>query len=54
MNSVDSTSHIPHGQRKSHGSVWIISHVEKLSEIIPTRLEIVPSAEGNQIKPVTA
>ena len=42
------------GIQKSHGLVGIISHVEKLSEIIPTRLEVVASADGNYIKPVIA
>ena len=42
---------IPEGIQKSHGLVGIISHVEKLSEIIPTRLEVVTSADGNHIRP---
>lgn len=42
------------GIQKSHGLVGIISHVEKLSEIIPTRLEVVTSADGNHIKPIIA
>ena len=40
--------------QKSHGLVGIISHVEKLSEIIPTRLEVVTSPDGNYIRPVIA
>ena len=40
--------------QKSHGLVGIISHVEKLTEIIPTRLEVVTSADGNHIKPIIA
>lgn len=42
------------GIQKSHGLVGIISHVEKLSEIIPTRLEVVTSADGNHIRPIIA
>ena len=40
--------------QKSHGLVGIISHVEKLTEIIPTRLEVVTSADGNHIRPIIA
>ena len=40
------------GIQKSHGLVGIISHVEKLSEIIPTRLEVETSASGNRIKAI--
>ena len=40
------------GVQRSHGLVGIISHVEKLSEIIPTRLEVVTSADGNHIRPI--
>ena len=42
------------GIQKSHGLVGIISHVEKLSEIIPTRLEVVTSANGNHIQSIIA
>ena len=40
--------------QKSHGLVGIISHVEKLTEIIPTRLEVVTSVDGNHIRPIIA
>ena len=38
------------GVRESHALVGIISHVSKLSELIPTRLEVVTAAGGNKIK----
>ena len=49
---INDAMDILRGIQKSHGLVGIISHVEKLSEIIPTRLEVVSSANGNYIKPV--
>jgi DNA repair exonuclease SbcCD ATPase subunit len=49
---IDDAMNILQGVQKSHGLVGIISHVEKLSEIIPTRLEVVTAAGGNQIRPV--
>ena len=49
---IDDAMSILHGVQKSHGLVGIISHVEKLSEIIPTRLEVVTSADGNHINPI--
>ena len=49
---INDAMSILQGIQKSHGLVGIISHVEKLSEIIPTRLEVVTSADGNYIKPI--
>lgn len=49
---IDDAMSILQGIQKSHGLVGIISHVEKLSEIIPTRLEVVTSASGNHINPI--
>ncbi len=49
---INDAMSILQGIQKSHGLVGIISHVEKLSEIIPTRLEVVASADGNHIKPI--
>ncbi len=49
---INDAMSILQGIQKSHGLVGIISHVEKLSEIIPTRLEVVTSANGNYIKPI--
>jgi len=40
------------GVQKSHGLVGIISRVEKLSEIIPTRLEVVTLGNGSHIRPI--
>ena len=51
---INDAMSILQGIQKSHGLVGIISHVEKLSEIIPTRLEVVTSADGNHIKPIIA
>ena len=51
---INDAMSILEGVQKSHGLVGIISHVEKLSEIIQTRLEVVTSADGNQIRPVIA
>ena len=51
---INDAMDILQGIQKSHGLVGIISHVEKLSEIIPTRLEVVTSANGNYIKPIIA
>ena len=51
---INDAMSILQGIQKSHGLVGIISHVEKLSEIIPTRLEVVTSADGNHIRPVIA
>ena len=51
---INDAMSILEGVQKSHGLVGIISHVEKLSEIIQTRLEVVTSANGNQIKPIIA
>ena len=51
---INDAMSILQGIQKSHGLVGIISHVEKLSEIIPTRLEVVTSADGNYIKPIIA
>ncbi len=47
---INDAMSILQGIQKSHGLVGIISHVEKLSEIVPTRLEVVTSAKGNYIK----
>ena len=49
---INDAMSILQGIQRSHGLVGIISHVEKLSEIIPTRLEVVTSADGNYIKPI--
>ena len=49
---INDAMDILQGIQKSHGLVGIISHVEKLSEIIPTRLEVVTSVNGNHIRPV--
>jgi DNA repair exonuclease SbcCD ATPase subunit len=51
---INDAMSILQGIQKSHGLVGIISHVEKLSEIIPTRLEVVTSADGNYIRPIIA
>ena len=51
---INDAMSILQGIQKSHGLVGIISHVEKLSEIIPTRLEVVTSADGNHIRPIIA
>ncbi len=51
---INDAMSILQGIQKSHGLVGIISHVEKLSEIIPTRLEVVTSAEGNHIRQIIA
>ena len=51
---INDAMSILQGIQKSHGLVGIISHVEKLSEIIPTRLEVMTSADGNHIKPIIA
>jgi exonuclease SbcC len=51
---INDAMSILQGIQKSHGLVGIISHVEKLSEIIPTRLEVVTSANGNHIRPIIA
>ena len=47
---INDAMSILQGIQRSHGLVGIISHVEKLSEIVPTRLEVVTSAKGNYIK----
>lgn len=49
---INDAMSILQGIQKSHGLVGIISHVEKLSEIIPTRLEVVTSANGNCIRSI--
>ena len=51
---INDAMSILQGIQKSHGLVGIISHVEKLSEIIPTRIEVVTSADGNFIRPIIA
>ena len=51
---INDAMSILQGIQKSHGLVGIISHVEKLSEIIPTRLEVITSADGNHIRPIIA
>lgn len=51
---INDAMSILQGIQKSHGLVGIISHVEKLSEIISTRLEVVTSADGNLIRTIIA
>jgi exonuclease SbcC len=51
---INDAMSILQGVQKSHALVGIISHVEKLSELIPTRLEVVPSDNGNRIRAVIA
>ncbi len=47
--SIDDALEVLQGIQRSHGLVGIISHVDKLSETIPTRLDVLKSANGNQI-----
>lgn len=49
---INDAMSILQGIQRSHGLVGIISHVEKLSETIPTRLEVVASSNGNHIKAI--
>ena len=48
--SIDDALSILDGVQKSHGVVGIISHVDKLRESIPVKLEIVKGSRGNHIK----
>ena len=48
--SIDDALDVLEGIQKSHGLVGIISHIDKLSETIPTRLDIIKGVNGNKIK----
>ena len=45
--SIADALEVLQGIQRSHGIVGIISHVEQLSEIIPTRLEITKGKQGS-------
>ena len=48
--SIDDAMDILEGVRKGNGTIGIISHIPLLESAITTKLEVVSSEEGSQIK----
>lgn len=48
--SIDDALEVLQGVQRSHGLVGIISHVQRLAETIPSKLEIVKTSAGSQCR----
>ena len=48
QNSIGDAFEVLQGVQRSHGLVGIISHVERLRETIPSRIEVVKSSRGSK------